>query len=256
MKPIEGRYGDLEGAALTHPGRVRRHNEDTFVFDLERGRFAVIDGMGGQNAGEVAAAITRDALLEPGSLAIAFAEANRRIRADAEHNPEREGMGCVATAVQRDERDGAQLSIAHVGDTRAVLANADGCVQLTRDHTRAAEAQAEQGIPDREALRGPGRNVVFRDIGGERREGTDWIDRVQGFLDPRDVLLLCSDGLSDLVPAAELLGRVADSRAQRTSMAALVVDLVELALGRGAPDNVTVVAVRRRHRLFQRRRWT
>ena len=233
----------LNAAARTHTGRVRRINEDTFVCDVERGLFAVIDGMGGANAGEVAAELTRETLIAgSGDLPTLFFNANQTVYERAARRPEERGMGCVATAARVD---GTDLRLAHVGDTRALLANSTGCEQLTRDHTVVADIQEERGYTRAQAEEISGKNQVTRDIGGRRYDDTSWIDSIRTPFEVDDLLLLCSDGLSDLVGDGELFSLLSRARRDGRSMKSLVNTLIELALERGAHDNVTVVAVHR-----------
>ncbi len=232
-------------AARTHPGRVRAHNEDTFVCDPDRGRFAVIDGMGGRAAGAVAANLTRKVLLDgDGDLRRSIFEANQVVRADAQANPEREGMGCVVTAAVIE---GDTILLAHVGDTRAYLASATGTEQLTRDHTATAASQEAYGLSDAQARALPHQHAVTNDVGRVDREGFDWIETHAVPFARGDLLLLCSDGLHDLVPSSELFGLLTRARAEKVPATHLADQLLALALERGGRDNITLVAVRRRH---------
>lgn len=239
---LEARGQGWEAAACTHPGLRRSINQDTFICDPERGLLAVIDGMGGAAAGEVAAALTRDALLLGEDLTAALVRANADIQARAAANPAERGMGCVATAV----RLGAErLRLAHVGDTRAYLASRAGCEQLTRDHTVVAEERERRGMTAEEARQLPGQHQVTRDVGGQLLEGADWIDTGAAVVEPGDVLLMCSDGLHDLVREGELSRLLVEARHPSTAMSALVDRLLRLALARGGHDNITIIAARR-----------
>lgn len=241
--PVASAVGDLEYAALTHRGRVRQRNEDAFLCDRRLLRFAVIDGMGGHGAGDVASAIACEALGETGDLVSGFVTANARILGKAAEAGTREVMGCVATAV--DVRpDG--LLLAHVGDSRAILVGADGCMQLTRQHTEAGEAQEapDDGLSDG----GRATHGVTRAIGTEALDDPSWVDTVQSELRPGDLLLLCSDGLTDMVPSPALFATLNEARQARTPLRQLVKGLVQAALAAGGRDNVTIVVLRRRTR--------
>jgi serine/threonine protein phosphatase PrpC len=226
----------LIAAARTHVGRVRTQNEDAAVCRADEGLLAVIDGMGGQEAGEVAAAIAAQALGEVSNnrglaseavLAQALREARTRIlRAGAENSAQRD-MGAVATAVRLDD-DGRHFSIAHAGDTRAWLVTASGAHQLTRDHV---ERQAE------------GKPQVSRDL-GRKNMPDDWVETSRHAVNPGDVLILASDGLYDPVPEPELAKVFQAIRKERTAPEAACGKLVSLALLHGGPDNVTVVVAR------------
>lgn len=229
-------------AARTHTGLRRRINQDTFICDPEQGLLAVIDGMGGPAAGEVAAAMTRDALLLSDDIRAALVQANGAVRRRAMENPAEEGMGCVATAV-RLRAD--EIALAHVGDTRAYLASKAGCEQLTRDHTFVAEERERLGMTSEQARKLPNQHQVTRDVGGQPLDTDDWVDTGSAAISPGDVLLLCSDGLHDLVRDGELSRILGEARRPGASMPALAKALQELALERGGHDNVTVVVARR-----------
>lgn len=230
-------------AARTHAGRVRAHNEDAFVVDPARGRFAVIDGMGGTAAGAIAAEHTRLALLEQPDLFDALCAANRAILADVARHPEHTGMGCVATAIQVR---GPSLWVAHVGDTRAYLASDEAAEQLTHDHTATAADQEAFGLSDAEARALPYQHAVTNDIGRRSRTGREWIEAHRVPFRRGDIAMLCSDGLHDMVPQTTLFARLANARAERWSAATLADRLLSEALEAGGTDNVTVVVVRRR----------
>jgi serine/threonine protein phosphatase PrpC len=220
---------------------VRPENQDAFLCRPDLGLFAVIDGMGGQRAGRHAAELARAALLEAGEPARGLAAANERIRTEADSRAELHGMGCVASALRIS---GGVARIAHVGDTRVYLAGAAGCEQLTRDHTVAASEQERLGLSHLHAGDLPGRNQVTRDLGGRRRVGEGWIDRLEVTLERDALLLLCSDGLPTAVGADELFDRLRRSRRDGSPPEELADALITRALERGARDNVTAVVVR------------
>ncbi len=235
-------------AARSHRGQVREANEDTWLSDPARGLFAVIDGMGGARAGAQASAITRKALeraeiRNSADLRSAFQQSHEDIRAYAEAHPEDAGLGCVATSALLR---GGRLTIAHVGDTRAYLSTQTGCEQLTRDHTVVAELQERHVMTEAAAGALPGRHRVTRDLGSGARRDSSWIDLGDAHLAPGDLVLLCTDGLTDLVDDVEIariLGRARED--EETDLERLAERLVELTLERGAHDNVTVVLIRR-----------
>jgi serine/threonine protein phosphatase PrpC len=238
--PLRG--GRLRAAARTDRGG-RPHNEDAFVCRPDLGLFAVIDGMGGQQAGETAAATARAALLRENDAVRGLAAANEEVHRLAESSQSLRGMGCVASVLRVNGSGHAQ--VAHVGDTRVYVAHAAGCEQLTRDHTLAARRQEDLGIDTRTARGMGGHNQVTRDIGGQPRDGSgEWIDRLEVPLQAGDVFLLCSDGLHGAVPADELFTRLRGAQREHVPPEELVEGLVELAIQRGTRDNVTVVVVR------------
>jgi PPM family protein phosphatase len=227
----------LEAAARTHAGRVRSSNEDAWLSRPQAGLFAVVDGMGGEAAGEVAAAIAVQALAEVPDLpelasetvlSQALAAARDRILAAADADVGREGMGAVATAVRFDDRGGS-ISIAHVGDTRAYLVTASGVRVLTHDHLADAPAGKKR--------------QVARDLGRRDLRG-DWVETSRSRVARGDLLVLCSDGLHDVVSAEELGAELVKLRAEARTADAVATRLVSMALSAGGPDNVTVVAVR------------
>lgn len=227
----------LHASARTHAGRVRPLNEDAAVCRPERGLFAVIDGMGGEEAGEVAAAIAAAALAEvpdqrrlPSEtvLAAAFKEARARILKHGDEEPAHRNMGAVATAI-RFEDNGRAVGLAHVGDSRAWLVGARGIRQLTHDH---AEPAGDGGKPR-----------VARDL-GRREMSDDWVETGRAAVSPGDLLVLATDGLHDAVPEAELAETLTRLRREDLDTDAMSARLVALALARGGPDNVTVIVVR------------
>lgn len=239
-------------SARTHAGRVRTNNEDAYVCHSEKGVFAVIDGMGGEAAGEVAAAIAAECLgqlpASPGLasetlLTGAFQEARRRILAHAEAHPEHAKLGAVATAV-RLEDDGRSLAVAHVGDTRGYLLSKKGPQRLTTDHVAPV----------------PGRKpAVSRDLGRNEMPAV-WVETRRIPVSTGDLLLLCTDGLTDVVPEDELLQELAGFQRDQTPLDSITSRLIGTALSRGGPDNVTVIALRitrfRRRKISRRMGWT
>jgi serine/threonine protein phosphatase PrpC len=248
----------LNSAASTDPGLQREVNEDRCHSDAARGVFAVIDGMGGQAAGgkaaDVALAMVRMRLeRETGPTADrvreAIAIANNEINRLASLRPEWTGMACVLTvAVVEDGR----ATIGHVGDTRLYKLRHGRIEKITRDHSPVGEREDSNELSESEAMRHPRRNEVYRDVGSEphQPDDPDFVDLHQIPFEPDAALLLCSDGLSDLVRAASidrLVSRFAGDPQ------AVVRALVEAANGAGGRDNITVVYVEGER--FAARRW-
>ncbi len=238
----------LKSAARTDPGRVRRNNEDAFHLDPERGIFLVVDGIGGHAAGEKAAAIAVErirARLERQTGAVelrireAIALANNEILAAAGTNPEWQGMACVLTLAVVEN---GTAHIGHVGDSRIYLIRRGEIRKVTRDHSPVGEREDAGEIGEAEAMRHPRRNEVFRDVGSEEHAPDDpnFIDIERLPFDAESALLLCSDGLSDQVPAAEI-ERAVERHAGDPDAAARV--LIEAANAAGGKDNVTVLIV-------------
>lgn len=233
-------------AARTHPGRVRLNNEDLPVLDAARGIFGVIDGIGGQAGGEVAAATAKDVILQRLARPIgtaaervreAIAIANNEIYRRAAGSAELAGMGCVITlAIVADGR----VTIGHVGDTRLYKIRPDSIRKLTRDHSPVGELEDAGELPEPEAMRHPRRHEVFRDIGTVYRDKDEreFVDIIDEPLEPDAAILICSDGLSDMLPA----GTIAHIVRQHAGSPERVVEaLVAAANDAGGRDNITVV---------------
>ena len=233
--------GSVSAAARTHRGTVREENEDAFLCRPDRGLFAVIDGMGGESAGRTAAELARQALLDAGEPAPGLVSANDRIVRTSRSRRDLEGMGCVASAMRIE--DGV-ARIAHVGDTRVYLAGAAGCEQLTRDHTVAATEQERLGLSHDLAVGLEGRNQVTRDLGGEKKEGEDWFDRIEVPLEKDALILMCSDGIPGAIGDDGLFDHLREARRIGLAPEDLADGLIELALERGARDNITALVVK------------
>jgi serine/threonine protein phosphatase PrpC len=236
----------LNAAARTHPGRVRLNNEDLPVLDAARGVFGVIDGIGGQAGGEVAAATARDVILQRLARPIgtaaervreAIAIANNEIYRRAAGSAELAGMGCVITlAIVADGR----VTIGHVGDTRLYKIRPESIRKLTRDHSPVGELEDSGELPEPEAMRHPRRHEVFRDIGTVYRDKDEqeFVDVIDEPIEPDAAILLCSDGLSDMLPSGTIAHIV---RQHAGSPERIVEALVAAANDAGGRDNVTVV---------------
>lgn len=235
-------------AALSDPGKRRANNEDRWHADPERGIFLVVDGVGGQAAGEVAAdtaisflrtRLERQVGSPEERLREAIAVANNEIYAQAAGNPEWQGMACVLTAVLLDDR---QATVGHVGDSRLYLLQQGDIRKITRDHSPVGELEDGGALSETDAMRHPRRNEVYRDVGSALHTPTDeHFIEVQQFAFPPDAaLLLCSDGLSDLVPSNRIR-EIVESHAANPQAATQA--LIDAANAAGGKDNVTVVLV-------------
>jgi serine/threonine protein phosphatase PrpC len=235
-------------AGGSDPGRIRGNNEDAFHLDAERGIFLVVDGIGGQNAGEKAAEIAVDrvrARLERQTGSVeqrvreAIAMANNEILRTARANTEYAGMACVLTLAVLENGTGV---VGHVGDSRLYLVRKGEIRKITHDHSPVGEREDNLELNEAEAMRHPRRNEVYRDVGSEEHTpGDSDFMEVRTFpFDGDAALLLCSDGLSDQVPSAQI--RSAMERHAGNPDAA-VRELIEAANRAGGKDNVTVVIV-------------
>ena len=238
----------LRSAGASDPGRVRRNNEDAIYVDADRGVFLVVDGIGGQAAGEKAAAIAVErvrARLERQTgtaeqrVREAIAMANNEILRAARSNPEWDGMACVLTLVVLDN---GSAVIGHVGDSRLYEIRGKEIRKITSDHSPVGEREDNRELSESDAMRHPRRNEVFRDVGSSEHapDDPDFIELRRIPFEPDSALLLCSDGLSDQVTSAEIHSAVL-RQAGNPSRAAR--DLIEAANIAGGKDNVSVVIV-------------
>lgn len=237
---------DLAAAWQSDPGRARIDNEDLSLCAPERGIYAVIDGVGGHASGEVAAAIARRVILERLARPLgtpaekvreAIALANNQIFEEAAEWPEHKGMTCVLTLALVSDH---HVTIGHVGDSRLYKLSRHGIRKLTRDHSPVGEREDAQEISEVEAMRHPRRNEVFRDVGSACRDkdADGFVDVVEEPLEDDSAILLCTDGLSDMVPSSIVEHLVV----QHAGEPQAVVDaLVAAANDAGGRDNVTVV---------------
>ena len=230
-----------ESVGKTDPGRVRRRNEDAFV--LEPPLFAVADGMGGAQAGEVASRLAAaafreyreaDELAPEERVQAIIKEANRRIYDRARTDSEVSGMGTTVTAALLTD---GRVVIGHVGDSRAYRIRDGRLEQLTEDHSLVADLMRSGRLTPEEAEGHPQRSVITRALGTDSDVDVDTllIEAEEG-----DLFLLCSDGLSTMVSDADVLATVA--RAKSLDEAAR--NLVRAANSGGGEDNVTVVLFR------------
>ncbi|MGB9886251.1 MAG: Stp1/IreP family PP2C-type Ser/Thr phosphatase [Moorellales bacterium] len=234
----------MEAEARTHPGMVRQGNEDAYLARVELGLFAVADGLGGHLAGEVASwlairtveeRLSRHPSARPlEALKNAMLEANRQVFLEGRNSADRRGMGTTLTvAWLRD----AHLYLGHVGDSSAYHFREGRLRKLTRDHSLAEEMSRLGGIAPEATRFHPQRHILTRAVGTEPEVAVDTLVLP---LEAGDLLLLCTDGLSSLVSPSELEGVLQTT----TALAPSLDRLLDLALARGAPDNVTAVLVR------------
>jgi PPM family protein phosphatase len=228
-------------AVASDTGRRRRRNEDNYV--VAPPLFAVADGMGGAQAGEVASQLAASALEAGDSdgldgtkrIDALIQEANRLIYDRASSDPSASGMGTTMTVALVE---GMTVAIGHVGDSRAYLVRGEQMEQLTEDHSLVNELLKSGKLSEEEAQVHPQRSVITRAV------GTDPDVDVDGFTieaEEGDVFLICSDGLSDMVEDEEILELV---HANRDDLDKAVKALVTAANRGGGEDNITAVAFR------------
>ena len=234
---------------ITHHGVVREQNQDAFAFEyLSDGRIIalVCDGMGGARAGNIASSMAVDIFMDEflhGEPTVnempqqrmerAASLANSQVFHRSVTDPDCNGMGTTLVAALVDQ-DGAV--ILNEGDSRTYYITDDGIVRVTRDHSLVEDLVQRGDLTRDQARVHPHKNLITRALGAESRLHADGFHQEMG---ENDYLLLCSDGLSNVVTEQEILyevihGGVAEDCCQR---------LLEIALKRGAPDNVTVVLI-------------
>jgi serine/threonine protein phosphatase PrpC len=239
---------EWRAGVATHTGRVRASNEDRYWIDGDNGIFLVVDGVGGQAAGETAAETAvetiRAELSQPSRGAEervrrAITGANNRIYDLASNCEELRGMACVLTLAVVDQEE---MVIGHVGDSRLYLIWNGSIRKLTSDHSPVGEGEDCGELTEEQAMLHPRRNEVFRDVGTQPHTVAD-----EGFIEirhcrfkPDAAFLLCSDGLSDLLPSAAIRAIVERYDGDPTLVAH---DLVEAANEAGGRDNITALLV-------------
>ncbi len=225
----------LNMLAQTHPGKVRSHNEDAFLCEEQYAFSVLADGMGGHAAGEVASEITINTCKELAprkeSLISALVESHYRIVEHAEKHPESSGMGCAAVAAyyKRDE-----LTVCWAGDSRAYLYNAEkGLQPISQDHSYVQWLLANGEITEEQARVHPDRNLVTQCLGlHPPKPDTNTVPWQVG-----DIVLLCSDGLTDEVDDDVIASIMASS----DSLQERLDHLMKAALDAGGRDNITIV---------------
>jgi protein phosphatase len=225
-------------ATLTDTGRRRRHNEDAFV--AEPPLFAVADGMGGAQAGELASSLAAAALKdsqEPGGggegrVDELIQQANRRVYERQSQDAAASGMGTTMTVALVED---GRVAFGHVGDSRAYLIRGGALEQLTEDHSLVAELVRSGKLSPEEAEGHPQRSVITRALGTD--PDVD-VDTFSVETKPGDLFLICSDGLTSMVDDETILEEVARNRHDLKSAAKA---LVRAANKGGGEDNITVV---------------
>lgn len=254
---MNGKHIHLDVAACTDKGRVRLINEDSYRISLDENLFVLSDGMGGAAKGEVASAIAVEAVIRSlrencqaglptlfgpyaessngtNSLVRAIEMANREIHEHGMHEPGCHGMGSTIVAARIS---GTHLSLAHVGDSRAYLFRADALQQLTSDHSLVAEQVRHGLMSHQQAAVSELQSVLTRALGTEASVTVD-ADEIELFLG--DSLMLCSDGLTRMVPENEIAAILTQISSVRIAAERLVSRANEL----GGQDNITVIVVR------------
>ncbi len=247
-------------AALTHPGMKRELNEDSFVILENEGVFVVADGMGGHNAGEVASKIAIDTIaeffhaaaedddmtwpykldptlaLDANKLMVGIKFANKRIFKQSSEDAACSGMGTtVVSILAKDGSD--ELYVAHVGDSRCYCFYEGELTQVSEDHSLVNEYIKAGQITKEQAKTFPHKNVIMRALGMKDNVLVDIQKRTAR---AGEIYLLCSDGLSDMVPDSEMEKILASG----IPLNEMTKQLVDMANANGGKDNITVILVK------------
>ena len=233
----------MRWSQATEVGLVRRQNEDTLCVIPDLAFFAVADGMGGHQAGEVASKMAVESLsrqLRAGhpedfakNLREGVLQANIDIYNASRQDGSHRGMGTTLTAALIQ---GNELFLAHVGDSRAYLIRDDNIGSLTEDHSLVQEMIRHGGITREQAREHPHRNVLTRALGTDPRVDVDLMNMK---LQKGDTLVLCTDGLYGLVSDNRILELVCSA----TNLEQAVKGLVTESLNNGGMDNISVIVV-------------
>jgi serine/threonine protein phosphatase PrpC len=236
---------------VTDTGKRRTNNEDTFIAEKLNRQFitaCVIDGLGGYEGGEVASAVAKDAIIKtlsqphsnvPDLLKNAITFANSSIQKEKEKKPEYNSMACVVTLALTDINNN-KFYYAHVGDTRLYLLRDKSLVKITKDQSFVGFLEDNGRITEEEAMQHPKRNEINKALGFDSGINTDdYIEIGDSPFLPGDVLLLCSDGLSDMINSATMASILNTNKSIEQKGAALI----QAANDAGGDDNITVVLV-------------
>jgi protein phosphatase len=240
-----------EFCAQTDPGLVRKNNEDAVAFDSDTGLCLLADGMGGYNAGEVASAMAVSFinsemgrwLAQAGvqattkevrrAMEICVENANHSILHAARSNRHYEGMGTtLVMGVFQEDR----LVLGHIGDSRCYRLRGRELAQLTKDHSLLQEQIDAELITPEQALTALNRNLITRALGVDDEV---LLDVNEYRLEPDDIYLMCSDGLSDMASDVDIAAILASDRSMEQKKLALI----EAAKRGGGRDNISVVMV-------------
>jgi len=234
---------ELQPFGVTDAGKVRQNNEDALLVGEgeDETLFVVADGIGGFEAGEVASSLAVEVLrgLQPDEpFRTAITEANRRIVAAGRTDEKLSGMGTTVVAIRFGGTQREPVAeVAHVGDSRAYLVRGGDMKPITEDHSLVAELVRSGDLTRDQAAEHPQKNLITRALGAE--EEVD-VDTTVLPIEASDRILLCSDGLSDMVSEAEISEILADSPENPEKAAR---GLLSAALDAGGNDNITVIVV-------------
>jgi serine/threonine protein phosphatase PrpC len=238
---------------ITDTGRMRDNNEDTFIAEpvLNEKYIAacVIDGVGGYEGGEVAASIAKDALIDylkiPSgdiitTLREAISSANEKIYHEKISNGRYKDMACVLTLALVDQKNNV-FYYAHIGDTRLYLLRDQSLIKVTKDHSFVGFLEDSGRLTEQDAMQHPKRNEINKALGFDATipHLSDYIETGESPFLPGDILLLCSDGLTDMVNASTITSIISGQKELQQKGE----QLIRAANDAGGKDNITIVLV-------------
>jgi protein phosphatase len=245
-----------QGIGLTDVGLVRTSNQDAYALENTLGLWVIADGMGGHAGGSIASQLAIQSVVDhvqksyglfssnPGKnvacielLQQAVATGDAAIRHQVSNNPELEGMGTTVVIALLCPDPSTHLAIAHVGDSRAYLIRNGAIRSLTTDHSFVQRLLTEGQITAEEATNHPNQNLLLRALGAEKQSTPDVSLHS---LEPQDIVLLSTDGLTKMVDENDILAIVS---AKNHSPVEACRKLIERANSHGGKDNTTVVLI-------------
>ena len=239
-------------------GRHRKHNEDSYLCNPQEKLFLIADGIGGQAAGETASSLAirnveefvvrsrveditwpipyrKEFTLEQNSLLAGTTLANRKVRDLANQNPLMKGMGTTLVGVFIK---GNQLAVLNIGDSRLYRIRAKEIEQITQDHTIAGEQEKMGLLTKEEASHHPQKHILTSALGIEAAENLR-MDLSLVDIEKKDLYLMCSDGLSDMLSDKEILAAINSSK--KKSLEKMSLSLMQQANRAGGQDNITII---------------
>jgi len=243
---------------ITDTGKIRDNNEDAFIVQTTKNNqfiiACVIDGVGGYEGGEVAAAIARESILHSfknisgdiiTTMRSAFADANDKIYKEKSGTGKNASMACVLTLAIVDIKNN-KFYYAHVGDTRLYLFRDQSLVKVTKDQSFVGFLEDSGRLSEDEAMNHPKRNEINKALGFDQQAvlTNDYVETGESPFLPGDTILLCSDGLTDLVNA----NNISSILLKKTTLEAKGKELIVAANNAGGKDNITVVLVQNNKR--------
>lgn len=244
-------HSPLRIAGQTDVGQQRTDNQDTFIskplWSANDALLVVIDGVGGYAGGAEAAALAKESIEQYMAtptghtltmLQEAVVHANNQIINQKYNRPELARMCCVLTAAVADVET-QKLLFVHVGDTRLYRFREGALTKLTHDHSMVGVREDANQLTEREAMKHPRRNEILRDVGSlaHRVDDPEFLESGETDFRPGDALLLCSDGLTDMLTRDQIVSVLTQSLSPEEQ----ITDLIRQANEHGGQDNITVV---------------